>query len=136
MKIFLEIFRKKNYLDESRTFLTVTPAVLQSRPSVDDLPVHPTLLVWNFFLFYPFSQNFSFQNSLNSKNKKLFVCHQETFFVAKKIFYEPKFLRLWFFTRLQIFFWTFFLFLIQNEEIWESSVLIGWWQWQTDYVIN
>ena len=87
MKICLEIFRKKkNYLDESRTFLTVTPAVLQSRPSVDDLPVHPTLLVWNFFLFYPFSQNFSFQNSLNSKNKKLFVCHQETFFCVEKKF--------------------------------------------------
>ena len=92
MKIFLEIFRKKNYLDESRTFLTVTPAVLQSRPSVDDLPVHPTLLVWNFFLFYPFSQNFSFQNSLNSKNKKLFVCHQETFLVLKN-FKNSKFLR-------------------------------------------
>ena len=62
--------------------LTVTRRPTPVRPRVLayllTLPV--TLFVSNLFLFYPFSQNFSFQNSLNSKNKKLFVCHQETFF--------------------------------------------------------
>ena len=74
------------YLDESRIFLTYCNPPSHARPPrvltyLLTLPV--TLFVSNLFLFYPFSQNFSFQNSLNSKNKKLFVCHQETFFFEK-----------------------------------------------------
>ena len=116
-----------------------------SSPSVDDdlptyLSIQPvTLLLSNFFLFYPFSQNFSFQKILLIlKIKNYLFGHQETFFFEK--FYEPKFFKTsnFGFSPDFKFFWTwsFFLFLIQNEEIWESSVLIGWWQWQTDYVIN
>ena len=65
--------------------LTVTRRPTPVRPRVlSYLLTQPvTLFVSNLFLFYPFSQNFSFQNSLNSKNKKLFVCHQETFFFEK-----------------------------------------------------
>ena len=141
-KIFQEIFRKKLISMDLELFsLTVTRRPI-SRPSVRWPTCWPnprvTLFVSNLFLFYPFSQNFSFQKIL------LILKIKNYLFAIKKLFFR-KILRTEIFKTSNFgfspdfkFFWTwsFFLFLIQNEEIWESSVLIGWWQWQTDYVIN